>query len=94
MKLFAIFGILLMLGGAVAYVDRNAVARVEGQRLVDAHKARARNEATAREVAEAKAEKRAARATALEERLASLPPAPEPLGEFCRPGCTLRWSGE
>ena len=94
MRVFGILGILIGLGVFIGYIDRNAVARVEGQRLIEAHKAMVRNEATAREVAEATAAKRAARAKTLEEKLAALPPAPEPLGEFCRAGCTIRWSGE
>ena len=94
MRVIGILGILIVLGAAVAYIDRNAVARVEGKRVIESLARKAENARTAREVAEATAAKGAARATALEAKLAALPPPPAPLGKFCRPGCTIRWSDQ
>lgn len=101
MKIYAALAILLLLAGAVAYVDRSAVARHEAARIVDGLRAAKRNAAIAAEVAGREHAAAAARADTLAARLAALPPAPsvppapEPtIGAYCRPGCLIRWTDE
>ena len=94
MRIFGILGILLVLGTAVAYIDRSAVARVEGARVMTALKNRQANEETLRAVADKAATAAAGRAKSLQLTLDALPPPAPPLGEFCRPGCSPQWSAE
>ena len=91
MRVWGILGILLALGAAVLYIDRNAVARVEGARVLQALATQKHNAAT---VADVTAEKQRAaddRAEDMQARLDSLPPPAPATGEFCPAGCRPKW---
>ena len=92
MMIWGALGILLVLASGVIYIDQNAVARAEGQVLIKAIQNQKENELIVRKVSAEKREKMEVRNQRLQAVLDNLPPPVEPLGEFCRPGCRLKWS--
>lgn len=101
MRIYAVLGIILMLAGAVAYIDSAGATRAEAERLAKGLSTIARSaEQQARDsrVALNKVNTRASTYKAERDALRAQPPkvvireADEPEWDgFCRAGCKLRW---
>ena len=94
MRVWGILGILLVLGAAVLYIDRSAVARVEGARVLKALANQKQNAETIAEVAALKQLAADERAQDLQARLDALPPPAPSTGEFCTAGCKPKWTAD
>ena len=94
MRVMAVAVIVAVLALGVAYIDRSAVARDERDRLIAAMRAKERSTVDVEQRTAAELEARAGRIATLEQALAAVPAPAEPLGEFCRPGCKVRWTDQ